>query len=183
MKKVNLYFDFVKKQGQVILGAVMYERGKSIRHEFKKVKRLSGEESSKYNQFHSTIKALSLGIEGLREWIKKERVGNVDVLLMNQNELVFKWLAEQSYDLSYKELFNELEYRLMEVLDYTEFGFVVIQGKENKAKKMLKTESPDDSFIYRKLDFKGLRGRLGKQKQKRKASGGNNIVSIEKFRL
>lgn len=185
MKGINLYFDFCKKQGQIIIGAAAYERGKNLKYLFKKVERLSCEESAEYNQFHATIKALNLAVESLGEWVRKEKAEGVDVLFMNQNELVFRWLKEQNYGMGYRDLFSELEENILKVLELVEFGFMVIDGKDNKVKKMLKNEAADDSFGYQKLDFKGLRDKLGKTKEcgKKKEMGEDNIVSIEKFRL
>ena len=190
MGTLNIYFDFTKVGGNVVIGTVAYEKEGVLRHTFKKIEKLTLEESEKYNQFHSTIKALHLGIKELKEWITENKPGGMKVVLLNQNQLIFRWLAEQSYSIDYADVFEELNYDLFKLLDSVEFEYREITGKDNRVKKILKQEAATIKVDSQSLNFSLLREkfsdsktRVEERENQRKVVGDTNIVDLNRFKV
>lgn len=190
MRTLNIYFDYTKVGGNTVIGAVAYEGSGGLRHVFKKIEKLSIDESRGMNQFHYTIKAMNLGITELKHWIKQNKIRDLKVVLLNQNHLIFKWLSEQSYGMDYMESFEILNMNLFDLLDIVDFEYREITGKDNRVKKILKTEASMIKVDNQSLNFSLLRERLSENKSKveerqrnMKVSGENNIVELNKFKV
>lgn len=163
MEKLVIYFDYVKVNGSIVVGTASYESEKSLRSSFKGINVVEGKEVENYNQFHSSIRALQYALNEAKNWIDSNNIKEIEITLLNQNSLIFDWLLQQSFDVEYEELFMEVYDTIEEMVETTDFRYKVIKGKDNKAKKLLKSESCRLCNASVEMDFSGLGERFKKK--------------------
>ncbi len=163
MGSLAVFFDYAKVNDTVIIGVSSYENERSLKCAFKGVKNLNKLETQYYNQFHNSIKALEYALLEVEKWISDNKIEELELTLLNQNSLIFKWLEEQSYSYEYEELFEGIYDIISRIIDSTKFKYKIIKGKDNKAKKLLKNESCNYKCEASEIDFSSLGKRFEKK--------------------
>ena len=164
MKILNIYFDYINVNGNIVIGVVAYDGERKLSSCFRKIEKLDKELSELYNHFHCTLKSLEKALEEYINYNKNK--DKTKIVLLNQNSLIFKWLSEQNCNIDYMDLMNSIFYLIYECINYTSFEYKVIKGKDNKAKKLLKNDKESHINTNKELDFSKLKERLFKAKEK-----------------
>lgn len=126
---VDVHFDFFDKGNKIILGVVMVEDFEVILQETKAVDKREGQ-----NFYHWTLEAMHFALTYLVEDDVEE------VTFKNQQKLIFEWLVKDSYKENYEDHYGKIKkllYRLVE--EGGTFGYEVVKGDKNRAKKYLKS--------------------------------------------
>ncbi|MEO2202530.1 hypothetical protein ABGV42_02085 [Paenibacillus pabuli] len=126
-----IYFDCREVNG-ITCGAAIYQREGSavdLHKKFVSFDKVQGE-----NNFHHSFKALIVGLQAYLEIAN--RYPNHNITLMNQNKQIFTWLEEGVNNPAYAELLDEVD-ELLARMDLSKLRSKVIEGKANRAKKLL----------------------------------------------
>jgi hypothetical protein len=129
----NLYVYFgCKPSTSIILGVAIYLKEGSavdIAKNFKQIEKFEGE-----NNFHWTLDAMILALD---EALKlSPKYSNHQIVLMNQNALVFQWIENGCSNPNYEDKIGRIEEQLI-ALGIYRCSFKVIDGKVNRVKKLL----------------------------------------------
>lgn len=143
---MDVYFDYVESGSNITLGVVMVEDFDTILQQTKTVKK--GVDT---NFYHWTLEAMEYALELLLEDDFDE------VNFKSQQRLIFDWLLKDSYKEQYDAYYEDIKKHLAKlVAEGGTFGYEIIKGDANRAKKYLKKHVPKMAGASVKGDLTGL---------------------------
>ncbi|MCH4866791.1 hypothetical protein [Bacillus sp. 1006-3] len=137
-----IYFDYKDLGQNIMLGVIVYEDMDKIIQETKTIKK-----SGKTN-FDHTLEAWVYATELVKE------EGFDDIKFLNQNKLIFDWLAKGNYTEERAVYYDQIKKNMMYMKadGANALEYEVIKGDKNEAKKYLKKAVTTESHAI-KGDF------------------------------
>lgn len=169
---VEVYFDFFDRGHKIVLGVVMVEDFEVILQESKEIDKVEGQ-----NFYHWSLDAMDYALQLLGE-------DDIDeVQFKNQQKLVFEWLINDSYKENYELQYGKIKKKLFRLVEEgSTFGFDVIKGDKNKAKKHLRKNNKKKELGGYTGDLTSLFVTGDKDKDKKRSTSAEVIDFLQRRR-
>ena len=166
----NVYFDAKRFNNKVYLGVQIYEQGSKFEPYVTDLEVLEGA-----TFLEDQLEAFLLALEIVEE----EEFD--DVILMNQNKILFDWLFKNNHESVLREsYYTQIKGKMSNIAtNFGKIGTKVIQGNKNEAKKEIKKSLKNQETEVQ--DFTDMFRMETEDKEKEQdKKGKNNVVRINR---